>query len=148
MSEIYAFVTAVSHAVKIANAIIDTRDASKLGELKLEFTTALLDVAQKQLAVTEGYQATLDANKALKEQLAAYERWEQDSQRYERHDPEPGFVVYALKAEHAVGQKPHWLCATCFQDRKVSILHPDSKGSHTWICPRNTDHTLDMEERS
>jgi hypothetical protein len=147
MTEIFAFVTAVGHAVNIAKAIVDTRDATKLGELTLQFITAVLDIAQKQLALTEGYQATLDANKDLKQKLAAYDRWEQECQRYERHQPEPGFVVYALKPEHASGQKPHWLCATCYHDRETSILHPLSKGANMWVCPRDPEHALDMEER-
>ena len=147
MNEIVAFAAAVSHAFNIAKAIVETHDEQKLRDLKLEFTTSFLEVTQKQLAMTQAYQAHLDAHEKLKQQLAAYERWEQESQRYERHQPELGFVVYTLKAEHAAGEKPDWLCATCYSDRKASILHPSSKGSNTWQCPRNVEHTLDMEER-
>ena len=147
MNEIVAFAAAVSHTVNIAKAVFDTRDATKIGELQLEFTTALLDVAQKQLAVTESYQATLDANKKLKQQIEAYERWEQDSQRYQLHQLEPGILVYALKPEHTTTQPAHWLCAACYDDRKKSVLQRESKGSDVLICPRDPQHQLITEER-
>lgn len=147
MNEFAACAAAVSHTFNIAKAIIDTRDATKIGELKLEFITAALDVAQKQLALTESYQATLDANKTLQDKIAAYDKWEQESQRYDRHYPAPGFLVYALKPEHCFGHPADWLCATCYHDRETSPLHPTSKESNRWICPRNAEHTLDMEER-
>src|SRR5437016_5529588 len=99
MTEIVAFAAAVSHAVKIAKAIVDTRDATKLAALKLEFTTALLELHTKQLGVAQDQQSLLDEIKSLKEQLAAYKRWEQESQRYQLHQLAPGILVYALKPE-------------------------------------------------
>ena len=148
MTEIAAFATAVSHAINIAKAIVETHDEMKLRDLKLEFTTSLLDVSQKQLALTESYQAHLDANEQLKQQLAAYERWEQESQRYHLHQPAPGLFVYTLKPEHAAGQPPHWICAVCYEERKKSVLQRAHKGSDLFQCQRDAAHQVDLSDYS
>jgi hypothetical protein len=147
MNEIAAFATAVSHAINIAKAIIDTRDETKLASLKLEFVAALLELNTKQLSLAQRYQSVIDANESLKQQLETYERWEQESQRYQLHQLEPGILVYALKPEHAATQPPHWLCAACYNDRKKSVLQRESKGSDVLRCPRNPEHQLMIEER-
>ncbi len=146
MTEIVAFAGAVSHAMNVAKAIVDTRDETKLASLKLEFTTALLELHDKQLSLSQFYQSILEANESLKKQLAAYERWEQESQRYERHQPELGFLVYALKPEHAATQPAHWLCAACYDDGKQSVLQRAFKGATAFNCPRDERHKLDMSE--
>ena len=146
MIEITAFATAVSHAFDIAKTIMEARDAAKIRELKLEFTTALMDVTQKQLALTQAYQTTLDSNEALNKQIAAYERWEQESQRYKLHQLEPGILVYALKPEHAPTQPTYWLCAACYHQGKKSMLQRASKGSETWTCPCDQNHAITTAE--
>lgn len=148
MNEIIAFAAAVSHATNIAKAIVSTRDETKLAALNLEFTSAVLELTQKQLVLSQHQQTLLTENETLKKQLAAYERWEQESRRYQLHQLEPGILVYALKPEHAAAQPAHWLCATCYQDRKASILHPDSKGSDVLVCPRDPQHQLITGDRS
>jgi hypothetical protein len=147
MNEIAAFATAVSHAINIAKAIVDTRDETKLTSLKLEFVAALLELNTKQLSLAQGYQSVMDDNKSLKKQLEAYERWEQESQRYQLHQLEPGILVYALKPEHASTQPAHWLCAACYDERKKSVLQRASKGSDILNCPRDLHHQLITEER-
>jgi hypothetical protein len=146
MTEIIAFAGAVSHVTNIAKAIFDTRDELKLRELKLEFSAALLDLHHKQLKIAQDYQAVLESNEAIKKQLATYEQWQQESDRYKLHQLEPGIFVYALKPEFATTQPAHWLCTTCYQDRQKSILHRQSKGSDILICPRDPAHQLNTDE--
>ena len=146
MTEFIAFAGAVSHAINIGKLIVETRDETKLTALKLDFTSALLELHSKQLSVAQDYQAILDANESLKKQLVAYERWEQESQRYQLHELAPGIFVYKLKPEFAAGQPQHSLCVTCYQDRKTSILHRDGKDSNIWICTRDINHQLNNEE--
>jgi hypothetical protein len=145
-TEIAAFATAVNHVINIGRTIVGTRDELKLNDLKLEFSSALLELNEKQLGVARNLQSTLDANKALEEQLAAYEQWDQESQRYELFQPSRGVFVYNLKSEHANGQPGHWICAACFNDGKKSILQKVSRGSDCWQCPRSTEHTIDFNE--
>ena len=148
MTEIAAFTTAVSHAINIAKAIVETRDETKLSGLKLEFSAALLELHHKQLSVAQDYQAVLDTNEAIKKQLAAYERWEQESQRYQLHQLSPGILVYALKPEHASAQPTHWLCAACFDERKKSVLQRAGKNGDLYNCPRDEKHQIDLNEYS
>jgi hypothetical protein len=145
--EIIAFAGAVSHAVNIGKALVDTRDATKQAALKLEFTTALLELHTKQLDIVQSQQTLLDEVQSLKQQLAANERWEHESQHYQLQELAPGILVYALKLEHSAAQPSHWLCAACYHDRKKSLLQRNSKGSDVLVCPRDANHQLITEER-
>ena len=146
-SALLAFFGAANNATNILKAVLETRDKIKLGELHLKFTEALLELESHQLSVTQSYQALATENESLKKQIAAYERWDQESQRYELHELAPGIHVYALKQEHASGHPVYWLCAACYNDGKKSMLKPQCKGSDILECPRDTGHWLLLEER-
>ena len=139
-----AFTASVSHALKIGKAFVDTRDSAKLGTLNDEYISSMIEVKEKHLAVQEEYETVFCENKKLKAIVAEHDKWEEECDRYERHHPEAGFLVYSLKSEHASGEEPDWICATCYQDRKNSPLHPLKKGEGDWCCPRNSGHNLYM----
>ena len=141
-AEIIAFITAVNHTANIAKAVIGTRDAAKIALLQLEFSTALLDLQEKQLAVTQAQEALLDEIKSLKQQLAAYEQWKEESQRYQLHELKPGILVYVLKPEHAAAEPKHWLCAGCYNNGKKSILQKTYSATEMLACPNSGQHMI------
>jgi len=145
--EIVAFVTAMGHATNILKAAIDARDESKRREALAELNSAFADVQARHLAIIQNQLTLLEEKEALKKQIADYDKWEEESARYALGEIAPGFVAYVLKLDHAPGEPAHWLCATCYKDRQTSILHPDSNGSKTFVCPRNPHHLLDCEQR-
>jgi hypothetical protein len=134
-----------SNVTNLGKAILNTRDEIKAQELKLEFNNALLDLHEKQLSIVKECQTILAENEAMKKQLAAFERWDQESARYQLHQLVPGILVYALKSEFQTTEPAHWLCPACYQDKQKSILHRQTKGSDVWICPRNQEHRLDID---
>lgn len=68
------------------------------------------------------YQLLLAENAKLLEKLKKAEKFEADSKRYKLTTPAPGFSAYALKADCANGEPPHWLCANCLAKGEKAFL--------------------------
>lgn len=137
----------LSKITGITKGLLDAHIQVKINDVAIELQGAIIDLQSKVAAVQAEYQEALRAKEETEKQLVAYEQWERESARYAMKEMSPGVVAYALKPDCAAGEPTHWICATCYKDRKVSILHPASKGSNVWVCPRVPGHILDLEER-
>jgi hypothetical protein len=73
----------------------------------------------------------------LKEELARVKAWDETKKRYQLISPTPGSFVYALKEESKGTEPPHWICATCYEDGRKSILQQlgEFYGVMRYICP-------------
>ena len=121
------------------------RDEAKRLAIEVEFGTAMLEMQGKQAAVFTQNQELLQANEALKRQIATHQHWESEVARYLLHDVGNGAFVFALKAGGAAGQPPHWLCVACFHERTKSLLQNSGRG--LWRCPVNPRHSVGMDDR-
>jgi hypothetical protein len=136
MIEIAAFATALGHVTNIGKTMLQAHTQAERDAVRLAFSDALLAMNARIAEVLAQQSRLLEANESLKQQLVAYERWDQESARYSLQELAPGIVAYALKPDHAASQPKHWLCPTCHSERKPSILQPQGKGSGTFNCPR------------
>jgi rubrerythrin len=126
----------------------------KLDDLILEHTeppvTAKL---RNQLALTreqvEAYQARSDKQEKtlatqaetitkMQQQLAEYDKWEQENTRYVLRQLDSGGFIYSLKPTQELDDPPHWLCTNCYAERHKSILQLSipEKGEAYWVCPK------------
>jgi hypothetical protein len=142
MNELVAAIASIRNIAKVTQALIHTRDEAKLGSLKIELQSEIIELQSKIAGIQFDYQILLESNEALKKKLVAYERWEQESARYSLNEIEPGIFAYRMKSNDPSGEPEHWLCAACYQDRQKSILQPASKGSSMLNCPRDSQHSL------
>ena len=145
MNEIAAFLASTVQLINLAKAAVSTRDEAKLIDLKIDLGNAILELQEKQAAVISQNQAALLANEEFKKEIAAFDKWEQDSKRYKLHSLEGSNFVYALQNGQAHGQPAHWLCAACFHDRVKSILQSQDQYGQNWNCPRDVDHALNTQ---
>jgi DNA-directed RNA polymerase subunit RPC12/RpoP len=58
----------------------------------------------------------------LEKQIADLETWETDKQEYEMKSLPSGSIVYSLKPEAQSAKPAHYICATCYDHHKRSIL--------------------------
>lgn len=83
----------------------------------------------------------------LEKEMARFETWDAEKERYELRDAGSGALAYALKEETRGAEPPHWICAQCYQDRKASILQPEMRmpgRANVLVCNRcKTDIILD-----
>jgi hypothetical protein len=73
--------------------------------------------------------------------VASLKAWDAEKQRYHLEQVSPGAMAYVLKNE-AQGTEPiHWLCASCYNNGKKSILQLGQKKMDPggrlpgWDCP-------------
>ncbi len=131
---ITAAITALSHASNVTKTLFEARDEVKRTTAVVELNGALADFQTKQLALIEDYRALLDSNKKLKEQLATYDKWEQEKSRYKRENVGAAAIVQSLDPAKACGDAPHWLCSHCFEDRKKGFFQRHGRGGNHYKC--------------
>jgi hypothetical protein len=143
--EFAALATGLGHVTNIAKTLLDARDQAERDALRIELGGAILETQSKMHEVQALYGKQLELNESLKKQLIAYDHGEQKSARYSLQELAPGIVAYTIKPDAAPGEPKHWLCPTCYDERKTSILHLDSPGSDVWECPRGCPHIITGE---
>jgi len=85
---------------------------------------AVIDLQKEILAAQQAQFSLVERARDLEKQVAAFERWDAESRRYEMKDYGGGTIAYALKPEMANAEPSHALCSACFQRRKKGILQP------------------------
>lgn len=64
----------------------------------------------------------------LENQLRDLKNWESELQRYQLTKFAFGGYAYSMKPGMENAEPPHYLCATCMNQRKKSIMQPYSEG--------------------
>ena len=86
--------------------------------------TAVIELQEKILAAREAQSTLLDRVSELEEQVAGFEKWDAEKERYELKQmvlAAPTFA-YTLKPEAQPPETFHCICASCYQNRVKSIL--------------------------
>ena len=134
MQEIYALITAAGHLTNVAKTAFQTHSKVETDAARIELGEAIIELQGKISALQATYQTMVDANQELKQRIASFDQWAQESARYHLVPvSKSGSFVYALK-EPMPGEMQHWVCPTCFEDRKKLILQPNNLNQFT--CPR------------
>jgi CII-binding regulator of phage lambda lysogenization HflD len=134
VAEIYGGLSAIKSAFDIAKGLKDIHDATLRNAAIIELQEKLLSAQEAQSALTERVSD-------LEKQVAAFETWDRDKQKYVMAELPSGTIAYALKPE-ALASKPfHYICAKCNENRKRSPLQPvrTSIASQTLGIPSQLD---------
>ena len=106
---------------------------AKVGELN----EIIIDAQERVFAVNEERSTLMDRVGLLEGEVARFEDWDSEKQRYQLTDFGSGTFAYSLKTDQ-VGQEPaHRICANCYQKREKSILQFDvrANGRDHYDCP-------------
>jgi hypothetical protein len=128
MSAISGLLSSLNAAKDIAQAMIGLRDSQAFQTKLLEFQAKLLDAHNCAFAAQEERAALLEQVSLLKEEVAHLKDWNAQKERYElqqipsHHKP----FAYALKPGMEEGEPPHYICTTCYENGKRSILQPEA----------------------
>lgn len=129
--------SALKAASDLVKILVGLRDSSKLQENTVELNSKILAV-QSALADAQLEQTALVQTIArLEKELARYETWDAEKKRYKLTEVVPGALVYVLQPESATGEPIHWICASCYQQGKKSILQGFNSATFGWshTCP-------------
>ncbi len=117
VSEVFAGLSALKAAFDIAKGLKDIDDVTRRN-------AAIIELQEKLLIA---YAAQFDLNelvRKLKEEVARFETWDAEKQRYELKQLASGGAAFAYAVKPAMqGAEPfHCICASCYQRGIKSLL--------------------------
>lgn len=83
---------------------------------------AVVELQEKILAAQAQQTALVERISELEAEVARFEAWETEKERYQLTNHGGDTFTYALKAGMEAGEPHHRICATCYQQRRKSIL--------------------------
>ena len=135
VAEIYASLSAFKTMFDMAKGLKDINDAAIRN-------TTIVELSEKILAARESQSALLERVRELEAELADLKAWGAEKQNYQLTAVTPQAFAYVPKPTVGTTEPPHWLCATCYQAGKKSLLYdagpaaqsgPDSN-KRAWKC--------------
>lgn len=116
-----AFKTA-SEGLVALKQLVTGPGAGKVSEVQ----AALIEAQQSAIQAHFAHSAQIDRVRALEAEVARYEIWNTEKQRYELKDLGDGHAAqvfaYRLKASEIGAEPAHSICPDCYQNRIKSIL--------------------------
>ena len=137
MSLIQGTITGLKTASDIAKGFLELKSISDVQGKVIELQSAILSAQSSALAANSDQASMVEQIRTLKEEIASVKAWETQKQRYKLHTPWDGSVIYALKESMANSEPPHWICTSCYENGKKSILN-QIQGKDGWYmvtCP-------------
>lgn len=132
-AEISAAVASVKTVLDLAKAAHELSNHNELLSAVYEVQTKLIDATTAVIASQDKQSALNDRVEELKKQLREIENWEREIKRYKLYEfPSTKTLVYALKEGMENGEPLHYLCATCLNQDKKTILQPRG---YLLFCP-------------
>jgi hypothetical protein len=135
VGEIFAGIGAFKAMFDTAKAMIDINDTARRNSASIELQAQILAAQQAQFTLIERV-------RDLEKEVAHFEAWETEKQRYQLNNLDAGAMAYVYKSDANGTKAPHWACTNCFHQAKVSILQPlvtsvSMAGRHgrIWNCP-------------
>ncbi|HEY8871812.1 MAG TPA: hypothetical protein VIM52_02200 [Stellaceae bacterium] len=129
VAEVYAGIGAFKAMFDMAKGLKDIHDTTIRNGAIIELQEQILSAQAQQSEL-------IDRLRALEKEIAEAKTWETEKRRYQLEQLPPGSFALALKPEFSGGEPPHYICQTCFQRGKKSILHADEhyNGIHHLSC--------------
>ena len=129
-------VSGLSGLAKLVTEIMGAKRTNERDTLFSEFQKGMIHAQARELTQLAENLALLERNNDLEQQIVKFKSWETEKLRYSLVNPGALGFVYSLK-ESVKGSEPsHWICATCYQEGKKSILHTlNNDGWPLIACP-------------
>jgi hypothetical protein len=120
----------------VAKGLVDIRDTVKFGQEVIKLQNQILAAQRGALGAQARETEQATEIRDLRDQLTKLEAWEAEKLRYRMVQLPPSVFVQELIPEKANGEPLHYICQTCFQRGKKSILHGDQQynGIHHLEC--------------
>jgi hypothetical protein len=138
MTAIGVISTSLNTIVNITKAMKDVHDATLIDGKVFELNRAILETQQSVFAANQERTALIERVRELEKEISDARNWETEKQKYELvRLTEHGPFAYASKGEMSGGEPPYHICATCYDQGKKSILHPETRSprmAHVLIC--------------
>jgi len=115
VGEMLAGLSAFKSMYDMAKALKDINDATIRNG-------AVIELQEKILAAREHQTTLLERISELEKEVASFEAWETEKQRYELKEVAPGAFVQVLKEPMSGAEQNARFCANCYQNHKARLL--------------------------
>jgi TctA family transporter len=115
VAEIYGGIAALKTAFDVAKGLKDIHDATIRN-------VAIIELQEKILSAQAAQSALIDRVRELEQQVADFEKWETEKEKYELKCVAAGAFARMLKPEARGAEPAHWLCTQCYENRKTSVM--------------------------
>jgi hypothetical protein len=106
---------------------------------------AVIELQEKILAGREAQTALLERVDDLEKQVAGFEQWDAEKEKYQLASIAADTFAYVRKTDASPPQPTHYVCANCYEQREKRILQR-SDAAHV-TCPGcKTRMYFDSEE--
>ena len=141
VGEAFASLSAIKTAFDMAKGLQDIHDAAARDRAVIELQKEILAAQAAQFSLVEQVSS-------LKEQMAKFETWDTEKQKYELKALVPNVMAYAIKESMRGIEPHHYLCANCYSNGKKSFLNQTVRGTRVDRFHCNTcgeDLTIDKD---
>jgi len=119
-----AALAAYNHASSIIKSLFELKTSTAISEQLNVIHKELSAIHSSNLELQQQLSAAHTEIANLKKEIAGFETWDNQKDRYKLYSPWNGAIVYAITEANSNGEPPHWLCTKCFDERKRSFLNP------------------------
>lgn len=127
ISAIAGFATSVRAAVEITKAMKDIHDSNILQTKTFELTREIMAAQSYAMEAAAAQSELLGRVRQLEEEKAKLEAWNTEKERYELKELKPGVLIYSIKDSMRGAEPEHYLCPTCYNRGKKSILQKEMR---------------------
>lgn len=130
-------ITGLKTAADIAIGMSNLKTMTEVQGKAIELQQIILSAQSSALSAQSEHFSLLEKIRHLEKEIAQVKAWETEKQRYKLSSPWEGALTYSLKESMANGEPAHWICTSCYEDGRKSILNP-IKSKDTWyllVCP-------------
>jgi rubrerythrin len=130
VAEVFAGITAFKEMMEMARALKDLDNAMSRRDV-------IIALQEKIFAGNAAYSDLLQHKDELEKELMRLKDWEAEKARYALVELYDGALAYAVKEALRGTEPPHYICPSCYQQGKKSILQGTTwhLGEHSLACP-------------
>lgn len=138
MALISGSVAALKHAFDLTKALVNARDAASFNEKVIELQGVILTAQSNAMAAQSDQFALLDRVRDLEKEMTDMKAWDAEKEQYQLQAIWETAFAYVPKLGAGGPEPVHWLCCTCYENRKKSILgvraQTADRRSNEWAC--------------
>lgn len=88
---------------------------------------AVIELQENILTAQQAQAALIKRIDDLEKEVARFETWEAEKERYKLTDLGHGMTTYTLKEGMENGEPPHHLCADCYNHGQKSVMQTETR---------------------
>ncbi|MFI4939204.1 MAG: hypothetical protein ACHP7O_02480 [Burkholderiales bacterium] len=137
MATIQGTISSLKLAGDIMKGMLDLKTFNEVSGKVAQLQSAILSAQSSAMEANSAQFSMIEEIRELKAEIARIKAWDTEKGRYKLQSVATGGVAYALKESMSNSEPPHYICTSCYENGRKSILNqiPDANGWTFFTCP-------------